>query len=377
MMNVHLFICKRNQSKAKVFLVLSLLLISSVGVRLDSASAQVTMKFPATRDWTVYGDPGEQMYSTGDFGFLRGYKFGGENSAHFDFDTEAMGIFLQNNPGKATWTLNIFPATGNDPLDPNTASKNLPATVTFQTVESTNDWVEGDGQRTPNFGWTSGTAAVTYFYAQTVHNGGVLDAENSLIWNDPDSGPYTFSGTPPNNAAYGVPASVTNANPTPAFTNSKSFTNQDLQDAFLFGESAAVEVDPDIIDAMVNDEYNRGIRLGAAFFQDEFGVWQLDNSERSNWVVFGREEGESVTAFLEVTVEPLSADFDSDGDVDGADFLKWQRDGLSANDLVNWQAEYGASSLIANVASVPEPCSMFLLLSAGSLLLVARRKNRS
>jgi hypothetical protein len=39
------------------------------------------------------------------------------------------------------------------------------------------------------------------------------------------------------------------------------------------------------------------------------------------------------------------ADFDGDGDVDGADFLVWQRGGspnpLSSSDLANWQASFG------------------------------------
>src|SRR5262245_39274161 len=41
----------------------------------------------------------------------------------------------------------------------------------------------------------------------------------------------------------------------------------------------------------------------------------------------------------------LLGDFDGDGDVDGRDFLVWQRGGspnpLSAGDLAQWQANYG------------------------------------
>lgn len=55
-----------------------------------------------------------------------------------------------------------------------------------------------------------------------------------------------------------------------------------------------------------------------------------------------------------------SGDFDMDGDVDGMDFLQWQRD-PSVGDLVDWQAGYGTSStsLTANQA-VPEPSTMIL-----------------
>ena len=46
-------------------------------------------------------------------------------------------------------------------------------------------------------------------------------------------------------------------------------------------------------------------------------------------------------------------DFDADGDVDGRDFLLWQRDPGIGN-LADWQANYGTGSLSAAV-SVPEP----------------------
>lgn len=61
---------------------------------------------------------------------------------------------------------------------------------------------------------------------------------------------------------------------------------------------------------------------------------------------------------------PTGADFNGDGNVDGLDFLTWQRgqspNPLSASDLALWQAEYGVGALAANV-SVPEPASIMLL----------------
>ena len=64
----------------------------------------------------------------------------------------------------------------------------------------------------------------------------------------------------------------------------------------------------------------------------------------------------------------ISGDFDSDGDVDGDDFLKWQREpGVGA--LSDWEANYGlVAQLVA--AAVPEPNS--LLLSFVGVLLVHR-----
>ncbi len=62
---------------------------------------------------------------------------------------------------------------------------------------------------------------------------------------------------------------------------------------------------------------------------------------------------------------PAGGDFDFDGDVDGRDFLLWQRGGspnsLSAGDLADWQANYGTGSL-ATSRAVPEPSSAILFL---------------
>ena len=79
---------------------------------------------------------------------------------------------------------------------------------------------------------------------------------------------------------------------------------------------------------------------------------------------FGRQgeaEGRVGTLLYEATAD---ADFDNDGDVDGRDFLVWQRGGspnpLSASDLALWQGQYGSAPLSA-VSAVPEPSSFIVL----------------
>lgn len=66
-----------------------------------------------------------------------------------------------------------------------------------------------------------------------------------------------------------------------------------------------------------------------------------------------------------VAAELVTADFDND--VDGRDFLVWQRGGspdpLGADDLELWQEQYGRGPLIAAM-SVPEPSNMILLATA-------------
>ncbi len=71
---------------------------------------------------------------------------------------------------------------------------------------------------------------------------------------------------------------------------------------------------------------------------------------------------------------PISADFDADGDVDGLDFLKWQRGetpGLgSAEELAAWEQQYGSPvPVVAAATVVPEPSALALLCLGGLLSL--------
>jgi hypothetical protein len=71
-----------------------------------------------------------------------------------------------------------------------------------------------------------------------------------------------------------------------------------------------------------------------------------------------------------VSAPMLPGDFDEDGDVDGRDFLIWQRN-PAVGDLSDWQANYGVGALSALFGgppaeagtSVPEPAGIALLLS--------------
>jgi hypothetical protein len=82
---------------------------------------------------------------------------------------------------------------------------------------------------------------------------------------------------------------------------------------------------------------------------------------------------------LAVKESPLPGDFDLDSDVDGIDFLKWQRGEspvpLSASDLADWQANYGASGSSASAAAVPETGTL-VLCAMSVLALVGMRHGR-
>jgi T5SS/PEP-CTERM-associated repeat protein len=74
----------------------------------------------------------------------------------------------------------------------------------------------------------------------------------------------------------------------------------------------------------------------------------------------------------------LPGDFDIDGDVDGFDFLGWQRgespNPLSQSDLADWEANYGTVAPLAAVSTqVPEPCTTVLFLMLSGTLLMGRQ----
>jgi len=105
-------------------------------------------------------------------------------------------------------------------------------------------------------------------------------------------------------------------------------------------------------------------------------------------VAFTLIDNVEVEQFVEPPAE--DADFDADGDVDGADFLKWQQElgrtgtatladgdangdmNVTAADLAIWQAQFGPGAPAAAAAgAVPEPATWCLTVLAGLACLAA------
>lgn len=83
---------------------------------------------------------------------------------------------------------------------------------------------------------------------------------------------------------------------------------------------------------------------------------------------------------LNITFAPIPGDFDLNGVVDGFDFLKWQRgespDPLSADDLLDWENNYGTTTTLIAITSVPEPTTLCFVLLGVLGLLVKRFPTR-
>ena len=105
---------------------------------------------------------------------------------------------------------------------------------------------------------------------------------------------------------------------------------------------------------------------------NDFLAWQrgespnpLSQSDLDNWQAsFG--------------VAP-SGDFDEDGDVDGGDFLYWQINDGSLAGLQLWQENFGsvASSAAATSTAVPEPATGIMLLLGMAVMFTGRRTSVS
>ncbi|MCG8450699.1 MAG: LamG domain-containing protein [Pirellulales bacterium] len=124
------------------------------------------------------------------------------------------------------------------------------------------------------------------------------------------------------------------------------------------------------------------LALGGTLDIDYFGTTTLANGDTFDIFDFTSASGSFATLDLPTlgaglawdtsslittgeisVVAALPGDFDFDGDVDGSDFLVWQRtDGTPAG-LAAWQANYGSGTLATvGTTSVPEPSSILLVL---------------
>jgi hypothetical protein len=112
----------------------------------------------------------------------------------------------------------------------------------------------------------------------------------------------------------------------------------------------------------------------------------ITSSVNSSWGEFmghARVADPGNLSFIMSVLAP--GDFDLDGDVDGNDFLAWQRGEspngtpggpVSAADLADWQTNYGATSLVAAATAVPEPQTGTLLGLIALLICRGRRDQK-
>ena len=131
-------------------------------------------------------------------------------------------------------------------------------------------------------------------------------------------------------------------------------------------EIYAFDVDTNVWTKVAADPANT-VRATASANTGTFGRWQYLSSEDVFMLYNNVDEN---VFFYRLPSDGVPGDFDEDGDIDGSDFLTWQRDPV-AHDLSDWLSGYDSGAIVTS-SSVPEPGSMALLLTA--MLLMARRR---
>jgi hypothetical protein len=90
---------------------------------------------------------------------------------------------------------------------------------------------------------------------------------------------------------------------------------------------------------------------------------------------YGLPDGSIQTGFVEYVAGGPAGDFDVDGDVDGRDFLAWQRGlgtAFTAADLTAWRNTFGQTSATVAGQGVPEPGSL-VMIALGVIAGMSRR----
>jgi hypothetical protein len=114
---------------------------------------------------------------------------------------------------------------------------------------------------------------------------------------------------------------------------------------------------------------NQSLNLGAAFNTSVFGVGNDGDVQMSFGLVGGLQLNGMVTY---VTGGGAPGDFDANGQVDGNDFIFWQKNNLGAAALMTWRQNYG--NAVAAAGAIPEPATLGLWSAAAGCLLIRRRR---
>ena len=107
-----------------------------------------------------------------------------------------------------------------------------------------------------------------------------------------------------------------------------------------------------------------------------------DGSDRTN-IRFGQDaDGEIYIAsktngviyrFENLALHELAGDLDTNGFVEGRDFLQWQRDGHALAVLSDWQVNFGIGLKPTVASQLPEPHAYLLVMTAAVLVTATSR----
>ena len=188
----------------------------------------------------------------------------------------------------------------------------------------------------------------------TNNNGNTLTLNSSLSWSNGQGLSLSYEGSKPDTGAIEFTGSTVNFPPT-AVDDSVT-TKEGI--ATSTGNLVANDTDPNPGDTLFVQSHTLPSH-GALFDigNGSYAYLPLNGYTGSDSFTYVVSDGvETDTGTVNITITS-PGDFDTDGDVDGADFLSWQRGfGTTyvADDLTDWQDSYGTgASVAAAVTSDP------------------------
>ena len=241
----------------------------------------------------------------------------------------------------------------------------------------------------------------TLGYGISVENGDA-DIENNIIAYYESAKPFghpfyitgnggnTTEARIRNNTVYSTTGDIREVGSVDPIVLTDNFVNGDIADdigALLSNvRSSTVHfVDPELRDlAKYNRDVLGGTRDRDAFMEEALKQWrgnyrkEYSVTEVNNYIRKGFEPDGSQPELCGKGAVPCgfaasllaAGDFDLDLDVDGADFLVWQRS-ISQFDLSEWKANFGtpAGSTSAEARAIPEPSTSVLMIVAIMFLM--------
>ena len=328
-----------------------------------------------------------------------------ENPAGLDYgapigtnhnQTATIKVSYNNGPKTSVLTWDSTPGSGfyHGPeapdLNPNTTNESILLDLNYNGTASTVQIEFGLGKTYNNWWWAVDNVRV------------FVPAEPSkLRINTATGAAQIVGGDVISTSITGFDISSVNGNLAPTGNYGLSFTKPD-------------SIDGDDPDSTVGNAINETWQLGAAN-ANQFGEFFLDGNSaftsarteslgkifntatapasRDLQFTYSTIFGDVITGIVEYysAPDPANADFDDDGDVDGADFLRWQRgfgtgttlaqgnadgDGdVDAADLAIWKTQFGSTGLATgSAAAVPEPAGLGLACLALGMVAALRRR---
>ncbi len=353
---------------------------------------------------------------TGLFGAAPNFVSPGDGSSSPIYSPNGSTIFFLNNNAGFGGSIPIFGGSG-VPFDPRPDwdliyKRDSGGTVTAVTAPGDGDIVTGGTPTriSDDLPWSGDVSsfAIAPNGTQVAYVAGQNTSANSELFLTPITGGTGNSirvsdPAPSNSGAFDVSTSISGGQI--VFSNDSSqiyylgdFDTEGVRDLYVVDTTEKTGLEPSpftFVGATIvsSDRFGMRFELDITVIdtqisvtgessQDAGGPGQGDVED-----IFSGAQGGGSTLTLDgastlLMLLPTDGDFDGDGDVDGFDFLTWQRGfgtTFNASDLAAWETNYGsgAGAALASAANVPEPTSALLLFIACSFCGMYRQARKA